>query len=371
MPPEVLAALARHNLRVKHEERTYGKVRPIVHGDFQEHKFVAVGAALYWAKDWKSFTDFLLHYIKRLLGGDWGNAELAKPPAERHPIIQWYGSLCRMQERTRQQGSPDANGLYTSELDGPSRAYVLVAYDLYVLRHHGALQQSLIARLKQHDQFQGARYELTVTAAMIRAGFDIDFEDETDTTRRHPEFRAKHRATGEVLAVEAKSRHRPGVLAFPGDQSPVAGFRVGIHRLLHDALTKPTTFPYLVFVDANMPQEVASPLSIVPWQEEVMRTVAAVEQRLAGEQLVDTGTVATAVIVTNDPDHYGREGDWRISRGQLGFRVASNRPRHPLRHPHLLDEIETAVKQRHNIPSEFPDDDAAIAAGEAREGQSV
>ncbi len=359
MPPDVLAALARHNMRVEHWERTYGQVRPIVHGDFQEHKFVAVGSTLYWSKDWKSFTDFLLHYIKRLLGGEWGNAELAKPPAEQHPIIKWYGSLCRMQERTKEKSAPDANGLYTSELDGPSRAYLLVAYDLYVLRHHGTLQEHLVARLKQRDQFQGARYELTVTAAMIRAGFEIDFEDETDTSTRHPEFRATHRVVGEVIAVEAKSRHRPGVLAFPGDSTPFAGFRVGIHNLLHDALTKPTTLPYLVFVDANMPHEVASPLSIVPWQEEVMRTVAAVEQRLATEQLVDTGTIATAVIVTNEPDHYGREGDWRIDRGQLGFRVGSNRPQHPLRHPRLLGEIEAALQLRHNIPSEFPEDDAA------------
>ena len=363
VPPDVLAALARHNMRVQQWERTYGQVRPIVHADFQEHKFVGVGDTIYWAKDWKSFTDFLRHYIKRLLGSEWGNGELAKPPAEQHPIIQWYGSFLRMQERTRATSAPDANGLYTSELDGPSRAYLLVGYELYVLRHHGALQERLIARLKQRDQFQGARYELTVTAAMIRAGFDIDFEDETDTSTRHPEFRATHRVTGEVIAVEAKSRHRPGVLAFPGDQSPLAGFRVGIHSLLHDAFTKPTTLPYLVFVDANMPHEVASPLSIVPWQDEVMRTVAAVEDRLASEQLVYTGTIATAVIVTNDPDHYGREGDWRISRGHLGFRVGSNRPRHPLRNLRLLDEIQMAIKQRHNIPSEFPEDDTAPVAG--------
>ena len=359
VPAEVLAALARHNMRVQQWERTYGQVRPIVHGDFQEHKFVAVGSTLYWSKDWKSFTDFLLHYIKRLLGGEWGNAELTKPSAEQHPIIQWYGSLCRMQERTKETSAPDANGLYRSELDGPSRAYLLVAYDLYVLRHHGALQQRLIERLKNRDQFQGARYELTVTAAMIRAGFDIDFEDEDDTSTRHPEFRATHRVTGEVIAVEAKSRHRPGVLAFPGDPAPVEGFRVGIHRLLRDALTKPTTLPYLVFVDANMPHEVASPLGIVSWPEEVMQTVAEVEQRLAAEQVVYTGNVATAVIVTNEPDHYGREGDSRIDRGQLGFLVGSNRPKHPLRHPHLLDVIVAAIQQRHNIPSEFPEDDIA------------
>ena len=90
-----------------------------------------------------------------------------------------------------------------------------------------------------------------------------------------------------------------------------------------------------------------------------MQTVAEVEQRLAAEQVVYTGNVATAVIVTNEPDHYGREGDSRIDRGQLGFLVGSNRPKHPLRHPHLLDVIVAAIQQRHNIPSEFPEDDIA------------
>lgn len=359
VPPDVLAAHARHNLRADHYGRTYGQVRPIVHGELQDHKFVAVGSTIHWSKAWKSFTDFLLYYIKHVFGSAWGNPELDKPPTEQHPIIQWYGSLCRLQARTKEGSVPDANGLYTSDLDGPSRAYLLVAYDVYVLRHHGALQGRLVKRLKLRDQFQGARYELTVTAAMIRAGFDIDFEDETDNTVRHPEFRATHRATGEVIAVEAKSRHRPGVLAHPSVEKPSTTFRVGIYHLLRDALEKPTVMPYFVFVDANMPPEIASPLSPVPWTEEVMKTVATVEDELAAEQLVDSGNLATAVIVTNEPDHYGPEGDSRIDRGQLGFVIRSNRPKHALRHPRLLDEVVAAIQQRHNIPSEFPEDDAA------------
>ena len=101
-------------------------------------------------------------------------------------------------------------------------------------------------------------------------------EDETDPSTRHPEFRATHRATGEVIAVEAESRHCPGVLAYPGDPTPLGAFPVGVHNLLRDALAKPTTRPYLIFLDANMSPEAASPLSILPWQEEVMQTVATV-----------------------------------------------------------------------------------------------
>jgi hypothetical protein len=37
----------------------YGNVRPIIHEDFQEHKFIAVGDQLLYSKAWKTFPDFL------------------------------------------------------------------------------------------------------------------------------------------------------------------------------------------------------------------------------------------------------------------------------------------------------------------------
>ena len=91
-------------------------------------------------------------------------------------------------------------------------AYLLLAYDLYILRDHRALLKRNVERMQHPDQFQGARYELTVTATMIRAGFDVIMENEGDKSTRHVELTAAHRVTGQRLAVEAKSRHYPGVL---------------------------------------------------------------------------------------------------------------------------------------------------------------
>jgi hypothetical protein len=36
----------------------------------------------------ETFPDFLGEYMKRKLGSDWGNAEIVKPLAERHPLMQ-------------------------------------------------------------------------------------------------------------------------------------------------------------------------------------------------------------------------------------------------------------------------------------------
>jgi hypothetical protein len=43
--------------------------------DFQGHKFVAVGNALYYDRSWKTFTDFLWTYLPGMVGKEWGDAE--------------------------------------------------------------------------------------------------------------------------------------------------------------------------------------------------------------------------------------------------------------------------------------------------------
>ncbi len=77
--------------------------------------------------------------------------------------------------------------------------------------------------------------------------------------------------------VAAKRRHRPGVLGRDGTPEAILGFRAGIGRLVSSALRKQPAYPYIIFVDANMPPEVASPLSPIDWQNEVNETVPGVD----------------------------------------------------------------------------------------------
>ncbi len=108
-------------------------------------------------------------------------------------------------------------------------------------------------RLQHKDQFQGARHEAFVAATCIRAGYDIDYEDESDGTTRHVEFTATHRATGQKVSVEAKSRHRPGVLGREGTSVGSELVDAGIQRLIADALRKPASEPLVIFLDLNLP----------------------------------------------------------------------------------------------------------------------
>jgi hypothetical protein len=72
---------------------------------------------------------------------------------------KWYIALCDFQARNEK---PDADGLFSGEPDGPSLALLALAYELYILESDLLVQEKLIRRLLHRDQFQGARYEITV-----------------------------------------------------------------------------------------------------------------------------------------------------------------------------------------------------------------
>ena len=82
------------------------------------------------------------------------------------------------------------------------------------MQDNATLQKRLLERLRHREQYQGARYELLAIATCVRAGFSVDYEDESDSTRKYPELLATHKTTGLQTAVEAKGRHRHGVLGF-------------------------------------------------------------------------------------------------------------------------------------------------------------
>jgi hypothetical protein len=110
----------------------------------------------------------------------------------------------------------------------------------------------LRARLRHPDQFQGARYELSVAAIFARLGFEIEWI--VPGVEPSPEFIARQPGQGTAIAVEAKSKHRPGGLGMKGPSQSPSDMRIGITRLLHDALRKaPQDGPFVVFVDLNLP----------------------------------------------------------------------------------------------------------------------
>lgn len=341
---DVLRAAEKRMAEERERRARFGEVRPVIQTDHKGHKFVAVGSELLCSTRWRTFPDFLADYIKRVLDPAWGKAELNKPVEERHQIMKWYDGMCRYQHT--QQPGPD--GLYGTVPNGPMRAYLLLAYDLYTLRHHSALQNVVVRRLKHKDQFQGARHELFAATTCIRAGCDIEYEDEGDSSRKHPELIATHRATGQMFAVEAKSRHRPGVLGHPGEPQSPDELRAGIERLLQNALAKPATQPYVIFFDLNLPPS-SGHVFQSSWFEEVGDSVARIGDAHVG------GDPFNLIVFSNQPDHYLQDNV--PSPGGTILSVIGHNPRIPVTHPEAIAAIHAAANKFGVIPNSFEEAD--------------
>jgi hypothetical protein len=267
---DIYAALREHH-RV--EEQGFG--RPIISRMVDGQRVIAAGSEAFTAEGSKSFRDFLYFYIKCIFSHDWFAAEEAKPIDHRHPLVQW---LIEQRQYLASSDNPR-----TLQLTSLCYAYLNLSYNLYLIAHNnGAVHQLLIQRLKKTDQFLGAYYEAFVTGAMIRAGFDIALEDETDSTRSHCEFTATYRKTGQKYSVEAKLRrskkHPPDIC----DQ-------------LHKALRKHAQHARIVFIELNLAVERKAALGL-------LANVFAIARQREHEIKVDGQPAPPAyVFVTNCP----------------------------------------------------------------------
>lgn len=319
-----------------------GEVRPIIHIDYKGYKVVVCGSKLHFSKGWKTFTDFLFDYIKTTLGEEWGNGEIKKPAGERHQLIKWYQEACHAQQK--QEREPD--GLFSMTPTGPMAAYINLAYDLFILADNLRLQKEVVKRLKDPVQFQGARYELFVAATCIRAGFDINYEDETDGSKKHPEFTAKHKRSGQIIAVEAKSRHREGVLGRPGIAENAEEVRADIGRLVSRAIGKKPTNPYVIFVDLNLPPSDQDGIP-APLQKELVETVERIA-KLNGSP----PDPFNLILFTNHPHHYVDVLSPDPKKYVLS--VLPLKPAYPASDPLCIQAIHKAALQYGNVPSKFP-----------------
>src|SRR5829696_5259759 len=114
-----------------------GLGRPVIAAREDDHRVVAVGNSVHRSKTWKTFPDFLADYIKKEVGPEWGIAEMAKPLAERHPLMQWSDAFCRYQETTIKTPGE----VHSAEITGVVACYLGVAYALYLLDHNVELRR--------------------------------------------------------------------------------------------------------------------------------------------------------------------------------------------------------------------------------------
>jgi hypothetical protein len=349
LPPEIVKRFDEHRLQEQARVATFGEIRPIMHlPDYAGYRFVGVRNRLYYSKTWRFFTDFLFEYGPMIFGKEWLEAQKNSVVADQHPLYIWRKQAYEFMQRQQ----PRSDGTFATMPNGPMAACNNLYYDLYTVDDNSLLDDDLLARLKHREQFQGALHELFAEASCLRAGFTIIRENEKDPNRRHVEFVAVHKSTGQHVLVEAKSRHRAGVLAHPGprDVKPDLRFR----RLINDAVAKDPNNPLAIFVDTNLPPDRThrfyTPRSTNPMVPSI--SMSALMEKVRK----DYGGVDpyNFLVFSNHPQHYSEDDEVAPANRWAGF--ISQNTRVPIYHQQALFDLFKAVNLYGNVPTNFPPD---------------
>lgn len=242
------------SIRTERDDKGRLLGRRFIDAEWQGKRWRAVGNQLAMRPLHETDHEFFVSVLCNALGNDWHKEQLERPEGERHVIERWITEwdAARRGEVEGIDRRQEGEHLYSATATGDLKALLCVAFDVYTLRHAGALPDALIKRLKIDDQFQGARYELAVAAVFVRAGYQLEWITATD--RKLPEFIARLPSTGTEIAVEAKSRHRPGVLSHAGETPDMESLKVDVGGLMRAALEKETDGrPFVICLDMNLP----------------------------------------------------------------------------------------------------------------------
>lgn len=342
-----------------------GLGREIISTVHQGVRFVAVGSQVLYPKDknkkWRTFHDFLNDYIKGALGAEWGDAELKKDSKLRHPIIRWYNDYCELQ----QKNIPKEGEVVSMPHIGASIAYLGLAYNLYLLHHNKGVQTELIRRLKLNDvgNFYGAVYETYVAAHFVKAGFDIEFENELDGNTSHCEFTATHKKSGRQFSVEAKAI------------APNRKGTTGVVNRLNKALEKQANHERIIFIDMGKPA--SSFEESKPW---LKKAQGEIRKHEANPVLNGKPLPKAYVVITNHSYWHDLKGrSFHFSALGEGFQIPNfkddykdtikNGLKAREQHKEIFDLIQSMHKHR-DIPSTFDGENPALAFGKPDKGNS-
>lgn len=217
----------------------------------------------------------------------------SRPDDQRHFVRRAYS---KAMEWTRTMDVHE-DGLLVGMPSGWMQYLIGLAFDVASLIHAAELPESLVRRLRTHDQYQGARYEVAVGAIFARLGCQIEFIVDEEHPEKHPEFIATHREMAVRIAVEAKSRHRPGVIHRPGDRDDERAQRGDVQRLYNRALKKAPSdgTPFMIFLDVNTPPTPDVPAFEKEWQRNIRAWLPAADP---------DDKEYLALCVTNYSPHY-------------------------------------------------------------------
>lgn len=245
------------------------------------------------------------HFESQVLGKKWLEDEKREPAARRHIIMRWLSAWDELHQQARSQNSQNGERVYVP-LSGEAQELLALADDASrILQTEKRLPEKLRNRLRNRQEFEGARYEIAVAGVFIRCNFDVEWiDDKTGTTNKlgkRCEFNAVHKVTGEIIAVEVKRRRRQGAIHEEGGAVDPLSLRADIEPLYRKAVEKrPNDTAFAIFIDVNLPFEPEHQGMEKIWIDDVKATL----QRYAKANPSDPAPFSF-LFVTNFAWHFG------------------------------------------------------------------
>jgi len=310
--------------------------RPFISEIFKGECMRAVKNVIYRRPMDETFHMFILRRLSETLTREWVEAEEKKENP--HVVIQWFREAQGIISTADQQ---DISTLRSVKLTGNMRALLALAYDFYTLQHCGApVLPKLLNRLRNEQEFQGARYEIAIAGLVARSGFEIEW---VNGENKHGEFIGTHKVTKDKAVFEAKSHHRSGVLGKDGEfNAEETRTKIMDHVREAIAQTKDTDLPIVIFDDLNLPLSTGTKLNEKEWFNEVE------------EHLEKYGFLSDikykkcgALLVTNFSWHFHSEIPPDTNELVTHFHI--NGP-YSLRQDTVLQYLDLAAKQYGHVP---------------------
>ncbi len=318
-------------------------VKPIL---WQGKKVWAIGNRVYHNRPPdETFHQFIIDILRITLGKDWWEENLNLSFEEKHFILKCYFKFYDWLTRGSVKREKVTGAVFAAKPDGWSKSLLSLAFDVCSLMQIGNLPECLVERLKNKNEYQGARYEITIAAIFARLGCKIEFLDEKDKpTIKHCEFIATHQETGTSIAVEVKSRHRAGVIHTFGIKNEEDLLKGDVQRLLKKALEQnPGDRPFMIFIDLNSPITPEKEVKDKQWFEDIKNIIAG-----RGARTAENPDLYNAIIVTNYSYHYQTEKE--ADKGEF-LQFVPLYPKFPLPNDKFMEMLRSALNYYGNVPN--------------------
>ena len=269
---------------------------------FQGKKVWAIGNKLYAGRDVnETFHDFVSFVLEDTLGSSWVASQQVLSQDNQHFIAKCFSEFSIWRKKLFDRNKSKNLPLIYAPANGYVQSLISLGFDVATLRHVSNISDSVLHRLRIPSEYQGARYEITIAGIFARLGFKIKWLENMEDGKTHCEFIATHGETGTQIAVEAKSRHRKGVLHTDGLRDERSDYKGDIQGLLNRAFKKTEygQVPFFIFIDINAPFKNDEDFQKIPWVKDILK-----KAKLSKMNSQDNLSIHNVIYFTNFSFHY-------------------------------------------------------------------